>query len=177
MQNDNHHEQLDNLCQKLDEVLSEGNTENATPTFRLLAISKSLDIIAKNLQHAIYNHNRIVPTESIPPHHNEPTIPQQLHAYILNHLDEPLPSTKALARRFLTNQRKLKEGFKNEYNTSIYNFFNGQRLEKAKIEIIHTHKSIKEIAADHGFNTYHAFYCAFAKYFGHAPTNLRTNNK
>lgn len=179
MHTDETQEHLDKLCHNLDLVLGRNDltTIAANKTFRLKAISQSLNIITKNLQEIIRLEDSSTTlhehTDKLP----EETLATKLYNYILSHLDEPLPSAKKLARQFHTNQRKLKEGFRQQYNTSIYNFFNQQRLEKANALIVNTHKSIKEIAGECGFNTYHAFYCAFSAHFGYAPTDLRKNKE
>jgi AraC-like DNA-binding protein len=179
MQNHDSQEQLDDICHRLDKVLGNDSTTAQSPnkTFRLKAISQSLNIIAKNLHDVT-----LIPDSNETLHELPDKLPEEspvtkLYKYILLHLDEPLPSAKKLARLLHTNQRKLKEGFREQYNTSIYSFFNEQRLEKARNLIMNSHKSIKEIASDCGFNTYHAFYSAFSKQFGYAPTDLRTSKK
>jgi uncharacterized protein YcaQ len=44
--------------------------------------------------------------------------------YILNHLEETLPSTKELSQMFRTNVFTLKENFRNLLKTSIYQYYN-----------------------------------------------------
>ena len=51
--------------------------------------------------------------------------------YIYNNLEEPLPSTRKLARMFGTNEFALKNSFRRLQKTSIYQFYNDERLKKA----------------------------------------------
>lgn len=97
---------------------------------------------------------------------------EKLHAYILAHLDAPLPSLKQLAKLFRTEAHVLKTGFKRHYHTSIYQFYHEQRLHKAHSYIRETNILLKEIAYLCGFSTYMNFYKAFKKYFGYAPSAL-----
>lgn len=98
---------------------------------------------------------------------------QLLSDYILLHLEEPLPTIRALSKMFHTNERKLKEGFRALFNTSIYQFYHVERLKKAQLLILRTDKSLKSIACRCGFNTYHNFSTAFKKHFGQSPVTLR----
>lgn len=97
---------------------------------------------------------------------------QELHAYILSHLDEPLPKLKELAKLLGSSEFSLKDGFKYYFNTSIYHFYNEQRLKKAFLLVQQRSYSIKSIAFMTGFNDYPTFYKAFKKRFGYAPRDL-----
>ncbi len=101
-----------------------------------------------------------------------PVIIEQLHTYILAHLDEALPSVKALARRFGIEEHTLRQAFKAHYGTSIYQFYQDARLKKGYQLILHTRLQLKEIAYQCGFGSYINFYKAFKKKFGMAPSSL-----
>jgi transcriptional regulator GlxA family with amidase domain len=100
-------------------------------------------------------------------------IVQKVLDYIQNHLEEPLPSTKNLAKMFGTNEFKLKELFRNYFNTSIYQFYNDERLKKAHQMIEQTNIPLKEIAYSIGFNDYVIFSKAFKKKFKYPPSQLK----
>ena len=97
---------------------------------------------------------------------------KQVQDYILNHLEEPLPSTNELSKMFGTNEFTLKEGFRNLAKTSIYQFYNDERLKKAHFLIEHTHVPLKEIAFLCGFNDYTNFFKAFKKKYNYTPSDL-----
>lgn len=103
---------------------------------------------------------------------NEALTMQKLHAYILNHLDEPLPTLKELAGMFASEEHKLKIGFRKYFNTSVYNFYQLERLKKSHLLIQQTSILLKEIAFMCGFTKYLNFYKAFKKHFGYAPSDL-----
>lgn len=97
---------------------------------------------------------------------------QNVHDYIINHLEEPLPSVKELSKLFGTNEFKIKEGFRQFFNTSVYQFYNEERLKKAHLLIQQTSEPLKNIAYSCGFSDYVNFYKAFKKRFGYAPSAM-----
>jgi AraC-like DNA-binding protein len=97
---------------------------------------------------------------------------QNLHRYVLEHLDEPLPTLKELAKLFGSEEHKLKVGFREHYHTSVYHFYQEERLKKAHSLIMQTSISLKEVAFMCGFTTYLNFYKAFKKDYGYAPSDL-----
>ncbi|MFT3793754.1 helix-turn-helix domain-containing protein [Flavobacterium sp.] len=136
------------------------------------AIAVYLNLIADDLETYLrYNDSVGFGLVSLPDTSKQPA--ELLAEYIRLHLEEPLPTLKALARMFFTNERKLKESFKALYHTSIYRYYNQERLRKAQLLVLQTKLPLNEIATSCGFNTYHNFSTAFRKYFGHAPIVLR----
>lgn len=97
---------------------------------------------------------------------------QQVYDYILIHIDSPLPNLKALSHIFGTNEYKLKYGFKHLFKTSIYQFYNAERLKKAHLLIENTGIPLKEIASMSGFVNYPNFSKAFRKSYGYAPNKI-----
>jgi transcriptional regulator GlxA family with amidase domain len=107
-----------------------------------------------------------------PEKQSEAVIMQNLYDYILNHLEQPLPTLKELAILFDSNEYKLKLGFREFFKTSIYNFYHEERLKRAHLMIQQTMIPLKEIAIMNGFNTYLNFYKAFKKRFKYAPSEV-----
>lgn len=103
------------------------------------------------------------------------TLIEKVLDYIQNHLEEPLPSTKELSTMFGTNEFTLKDSFRKILKTSIYQFYNHERLKKAQILIQQTTIPLKEIALICGFNDYINFYKAFKKRFEYPPSELKRN--
>jgi AraC-like DNA-binding protein len=98
---------------------------------------------------------------------------QKLYDYILAHLDEPLPSLKELSRLFGTNEHKLKDGFRHFFKTSIYQFYNEERLKRAHYMIEHTALPLKSISIMNGFNNYPNFSKSFKKHYGFSPYEVQ----
>ena len=100
---------------------------------------------------------------------------QKLYDYILSHLEEPLPSLKVLSSEFGTNEHKLKDGFRHFFKTSIYQFYNDERLKRAYFMIEHTTIPLKNISVMNGFNDYPNFSKSFKKRFGFSPYEIKRN--
>lgn len=100
---------------------------------------------------------------------------QKLYDYIIANLEEPLPSLQILARKFSTNEHKLKAGFRHFFKTSIYQFYNDERLKRAYFMIEHTGIPLKNISVMNGFNNYPNFSKSFKKRFGFSPYELKRN--
>jgi transcriptional regulator GlxA family with amidase domain len=98
---------------------------------------------------------------------------QKVLDYIKNHLEEPLPSTKEFSKMFGTNEFTLKDSFRNVVQTSIYQFYNEERLKKAHFLIKETIIPLKEIALICGFNDYPNFYKAFKKRYNYPPSEVK----
>lgn len=97
---------------------------------------------------------------------------QKVIDYIQNHLEEPLPTTKELSKMFGTNEFTLKDSFRTIVKTSIYQFYNDERLKKAHFLIEHTSLSLKEISYLCGFNDYTNFFKAFKKKYQDTPSEV-----
>lgn len=100
---------------------------------------------------------------------------QRVYDYILANLAEPLPSIKELARKFGTNDFKLKDGFRYFFHTSIYQFYTEERLKRAYLMIEKTDIPLKNISFMNGFNSYPNFSKSFKKRFGISPKELGRN--
>lgn len=111
-------------------------------------------------------------TDNAMPKISDAVIVQNVYEYILNHLEEPLPSVKEISKIFGTNEFRIKDGFKRFFNTSVYQFYNEERLKRSHLLIQQTNLPIKEIAYMSGFNDYTNFYKAFKKRFNYSPSDI-----
>ncbi len=101
------------------------------------------------------------------------TIVQNVYNYIMNHLEEPLPSVNELAKMFGTNDFRLKAEFRKHFNISIYKCYTNERLKRATYLIKRTNIPLKEIAFISGFNDYNNFSKAFKKKYNYVPSELQ----
>lgn len=97
---------------------------------------------------------------------------QQLHDHILDNIGTPLPTIIQLSQQFRLNEFDVKHGFKELFGTSIHQFYNDARLQRAHLMISRGDQVLKEIAFANGFNGYLNFYKAFKKKFGYTPSEL-----
>ena len=98
---------------------------------------------------------------------------RDVHQYILNHLHESLPSIIQLSRQFNLNENKLKKGFKQLYQTTIFKFHLHKRLEQSLVLIKNTPMSLKTIASSLAFKSFPHFSRAFKLKYGISPNKFR----
>ncbi|MFV5698680.1 helix-turn-helix transcriptional regulator [Flavobacterium sp. ZT3R17] len=164
----------DNYHSTVQLIFITGNNK-LLPTFCTISRLRYSDKIIINSITTILQELLSDATHSIkiaPEKHSEAIMMQNLYDYILNHLEEPLPTLKELAVLFDTNEYKLKSGFREFFKTSIYNFYHEERLKRAHLMIRQTKIPLKEIAIINGFNTYLNFYKAFKKRFKYTPSEV-----
>jgi AraC family transcriptional regulator, transcriptional activator of the genes for pyochelin and ferripyochelin receptors len=89
-------------------------------------------------------------------------------------IDSP-PSLSEIARTIGLNEYKLKRGFKETFNTTVFSYLTAQRLCLARRYLLDTQKTAAEIAFELGYSTPQHFNNAFKKHFGHTPQNVRKN--
>lgn len=72
-------------------------------------------------------------------------------------------------------RRRLNIEFKKAYGTTVFKFLFEERMKKAFLLVIDTHKPMKQIAHEIGFKTETHFFAAFKKRFNNAPRMLRVH--
>lgn len=98
-----------------------------------------------------------------------------LHAardLLLERIDDP-PTLAELARHAVTNEYKLKRGFKALFGTSPYAFLLEHRLEMARRYLLDTDRPIAEIAYRVGYRDPAHLTNAFRKRYGVRPSDVR----
>lgn len=117
--------------------------------------------------------NDIAPVKPLSSKKSESAIIQEVYDYIRQHLDDPLPSAKYLANLYGTNEHTLKISFRSFFKTTIYQFYNDERLKKAHYLVQQSNLPLKEIPFICGFNDYHNFLKAFKKRYNYTPRDLK----
>ncbi len=85
------------------------------------------------------------------------------------------PNMTTIARTVGINEYKLKNGFKELFQTTIFNYQKSQRLDKAKTLLLETQKTAAEIAFQLGYSSPQHFNTQFQKHFGKTPKSIRIN--
>lgn len=93
-------------------------------------------------------------------------------ALIEKHLAEPMP-VPAIAERLGVSQRQLERQFKASIGCTVVQFGLLLRLQHARVLLIATDLSVREIATASGFNTLSHFAYSFGKCFGRRPSDYR----
>jgi AraC-like DNA-binding protein len=90
---------------------------------------------------------------------------------LLEHISEPL-TIKELSRKAAINECYLKKGFKELYGTTIFDFFQSQRLEHAKYLLYEKGLSVTDVSGMLGYSSISHFSTAFKKHTGLKPCEL-----
>jgi AraC family transcriptional regulator len=90
---------------------------------------------------------------------------------LLNQIGEPL-TIKALSRKVAINECYLKKGFKEMFGTTIFDFYQGQRMEHARYLLYENGLSVTEVSVMLGYSSISHFSTAFKKHTGLKPCEL-----
>ena len=92
--------------------------------------------------------------------------------YLLKNMDVP-PSLTELALIAGINEFKLKKGFKETFNQSVFQYLSNTRLETARTYLLEGSKTPTELAFELGYSSLQHFSTAFKKKFGVPPNQVR----
>ena len=90
---------------------------------------------------------------------------------LLQHIGEPI-TIKALSRKVAINECYLKKGFKEIFGTTIFDFYQSQRMEHAKYLLYEKGLSVTDVAHLLGYSSISHFSTAFKKQTGIKPCEL-----
>ncbi|KAA2245373.1 helix-turn-helix transcriptional regulator [Chitinophaga agrisoli] len=85
------------------------------------------------------------------------------------------PNLSEIARTVGLNEYKLKRGFKETFNNTVFGYLTEQRLQLAHQYLRDTQKTAAEISFELGYATPQHFNNAFKKKFGVTPFSIRNN--
>jgi AraC-like DNA-binding protein len=90
---------------------------------------------------------------------------------LLKHIGEPI-TIKELSRKVAINECYLKKGFKEIFGTTIFDFYQQQRMEHAKYLLYEKSLSVTDVSALLGYSSISHFSTAFKKHTGLKPCEL-----
>jgi AraC-like DNA-binding protein len=90
---------------------------------------------------------------------------------LLKHIGEPL-TIKELSRKVAINECYLKKGFKELFGTTVFDFYQGQRMEHARYLLYEKGLSVTEVSMMLGYSSISHFSTAFKKHTGLKPCEL-----
>jgi AraC-like DNA-binding protein len=96
-----------------------------------------------------------------------------LHAreVLLQHIGDPI-TIKELSKKVAINECYLKKGFKEIFGTTIFDFYQQQRMEHAKYLLYEKGLSVTDVSALLGYSSISHFSTAFKKHTGLKPCEL-----
>ena len=90
---------------------------------------------------------------------------------LIQHIGEPI-TIKELSRKVAINECYLKKGFKEMFGTTIFDFYQSQRMEHAKYLLYEKGMSVTDVALLLGYSSISHFSTAFKKHTGLKPCEL-----
>jgi AraC family transcriptional regulator len=90
---------------------------------------------------------------------------------LIEHIGEPI-TIKELSRKVAMNECYLKKGFKEMFGTTIFDFYQSQRMEHAKYLLYEKGLSVTEVSMLLGYSSISHFSTAFKKHTGLKPCEL-----
>jgi AraC family transcriptional regulator len=90
---------------------------------------------------------------------------------LLEHIGEPL-TIRELSRKVAINECYLKKGFKELFGTTIFDFYQGQRMEHARYLLYEKGLSVTDVSVLLGYSSISHFSTAFKKHTGLKPCEL-----
>ncbi|MEX0271504.1 helix-turn-helix transcriptional regulator [Leptolyngbyaceae cyanobacterium UHCC 1019] len=100
----------------------------------------------------------------------------QAREILIQNLDNP-PSLLDLARQVGLNDRKLKQGFHQVFNTTAFGYLRDCRLERAQQLLMDSEISIEQVAKMVGYGDRSRFASAFRKKFGVNPKTYQLQSR
>jgi AraC family transcriptional regulator len=95
----------------------------------------------------------------------------QAREILLQRIGEPI-TIKELSRKVAINECYLKKGFKEVFGTTIFDFYQQQRMEHAKYLLYEKGLSVTDVSALLGYSSISHFSAAFKKHTGLKPCDL-----
>ncbi len=90
---------------------------------------------------------------------------------LIQHIGEPI-TIKELSRKVAINECYLKKGFREMFGTTIFDFYQSQRMEHAKYLLYEKGLSVTEVSMLLGYSSISHFSTAFKKHTGLKPCEL-----
>jgi AraC-like DNA-binding protein len=100
---------------------------------------------------------------------------QRVEALLTASYSEAFPGIEKLSRLALMSESKLKKLFKQSFGMGLYEYYQRNRMHRAKAQIISGKYSISEVGAGLGYHNLSNFSAAFKKEFNCLPSELGLN--
>ena len=97
---------------------------------------------------------------------------QKVEAILTNDITVIPPTIKQMAKQVAMSESKLKKIFKAVYGMPPYEYYQKQRMQKAKILLLTGNYSIKDVGYTLGYSNLSNFTLAFKKEFGKKPSEI-----
>lgn len=135
---------------------------------RLFLLSKSIELLVLQAE-SIFADLEEPPHSSLSAADQEKL--QEAKRFVENRLHQP-PSLAEVAKAVALNEYKLKKGFKQLFQQTVYGYLTQLRLERAYLLLQEGELTASEIAYQLGYSSPQHFHTAFKKKFGAPPKSI-----
>ena len=139
-------------------------------TKRLFLEGKALELLALQIDQWVGLEQGVQPSQGLKAADTERV--HEAANILLKELANP-PSIIGLARRVGLNEHKLKVGFRQVFETTVFGYVRAQRLEQARQLLLAGDFTVTQAASAVGYVSQGHFAAAFRKRFGVNPRSLR----
>lgn len=101
---------------------------------------------------------------------------QKIEALLTNDVTQLPPTIKEMAREAAMSESKLKKVFKSVYGLPPYEYYQKERMKKARMMLLTGQYSIKDVGYTLGYANLSNFTLAFKKVFGQLPREVIKSN-
>lgn len=101
---------------------------------------------------------------------------QKIEALLTNDVTQLPPTIREMAREAAMSESKLKKVFKSVYGLPPYEYYQQQRMKKARMMLLTGQYSIKDVGYTLGYANLSNFTLAFKKVFGKLPRDVVKND-
>jgi AraC-like DNA-binding protein len=132
---------------------------------KLVIESKVHELIALQLHHCNEHSQSVIPN-------NQRDLFHAIRQYLISSFLED-HSLQKISRHFGINEFTLKKGFKETFNSTVFDFIHDQRMNFAHQQLLDTRLSVNEISTQVGYKYPNHFSSAFKRKFGFTPASLK----
>lgn len=132
---------------------------------KMLIEAKVLELVALQL-HRCYEEPVATNTK------NQSELFHTIRQYLIDTFLEE-HSLQSIAKHFGINEFSLKKGFKENFQTTVFDFLFEQRMEFARRQLLDTSFSVSEVGGQLGYKYSNHFSAAFKKKFGVSPASIK----
>jgi AraC-like DNA-binding protein len=91
---------------------------------------------------------------------------------LISNINQP-PSLIELARQVNLNERKLKQGFRDVFGTTVFGYLYQYRMEQAQQLLLQGQMTVQDVASQVGYASRSSFVAAFKKKFQVSPSHFQ----
>lgn len=97
---------------------------------------------------------------------------KKIHNILITNYQQEFPSIHTLAKWALMSESKFKKLFKRVFGAGPFEYYQKNRMQKAKELLMEGHYSISQIGNMLGYQNLSNFSCSFKKEFSVLPSNI-----